>query len=116
MRSVPGTLLVLDERDRGSRSGAPGHPAAPRTGETDVELATVALAWIAGSVLIVPLTGLAARFGLCPLVLAVARLRAAGREDDGAPSGLEEEVAGLAAAVERLALAVERAHTPAPGA
>lgn len=81
-----------------------------------MDLTTVALAWIAGSVLIVPLTGLAARFGLRPLVLAVARLRAAGREDGGAQAGLEEQVAELAAAVERLALAVERAHTPAPGA
>lgn len=78
-----------------------------------MEMTTVALAWIAGSVLIVPLTGITARFGLRPLVDAVARLRRAGRDDDdgdgdGATEALEERVEALARAVERLATAVEQ--------
>lgn len=72
-----------------------------------MDATSVALAWIAGAVLIVPLTGLTARFGLRPLVDAVARLRRAGSEDAVAEE-MEERMAVLAAAVERLAEVVEK--------
>lgn len=70
------------------------------------DFTTVALAWIAGAVMIVPLTGLTARWGLRPLVDAVARMRRAG---DGAETDeLEARVDALTAEVARLAARVNR--------
>lgn len=69
-----------------------------------VDLATVALAWITGAVLLVPLTGLTARFGLRPLVGAVTRMRRAGGSAE--TEALEERVDALAAEVARLAARV----------
>ena len=70
-----------------------------------LDLPTVLALWITGAVLIVPLAGMAARWGLAPVLHAVARVRR------GAPREVEElrgEVRALAAAVDRLADALER--------
>jgi hypothetical protein len=70
-----------------------------------LDLPTVLALWIAGAVLIIPLAGMAARWGLAPVLHAVARVRR------GAPREVEElrgEVRALAAAVDRLADALER--------
>lgn len=69
-----------------------------------IDLVTVALAWITGAVLLVPLTGLTARFGLRPLVDAVGRMRRVGGTDE--TEALEERVDALAAEVARLAARV----------
>jgi hypothetical protein len=74
-----------------------------------LDLATVTALWILGVVLIVPLAGLTARWGVAPVLHAVARVRR------GAPRELEElrgEVRALAAAVDRLAAALEREPAP----
>lgn len=71
------------------------------------DLATILVLWIAGAVLIFPLAGLAARFGLAPVLHAVARVRRPGAADDEALderlAGVEGELRALSAAVERLA-------------
>ncbi len=89
-------------------------PDAPPHGETEmgplnVDLTLITAIWMGGSVLLVPLAGLTARFGLKPLLESVARVRAAGREAQGGAEAqarfdaLEARLAELAAAVERLA-------------
>jgi hypothetical protein len=70
-----------------------------------LDLATVLALWIAGAVLIVPLAGAAARWGLAPVLHAVARVRR------GSPRELDElrgEVRALADAVDRLATSLEQ--------
>jgi hypothetical protein len=71
------------------------------------DLATILVLWIAGAVLIFPLAGLAARFGLAPVLHAVARVRRPGAAEDEALddrlAGVEGELRALSAAVERLA-------------
>ena len=73
------------------------------------DLATVLVLWIAGAVLIFPLAGLAARFGLVPVLHAVARVRRPGAMEEEALddrlAGVEEALRALAAQVERLAAA-----------
>lgn len=70
-----------------------------------IDLATVLVLWITGAVLIFPLAGLAARFGLVPVLHAVARVRRPGHADDELDdrlAGMETELRTLTAAVERL--------------
>jgi hypothetical protein len=70
-----------------------------------LDLANVLALWILGAVLIVPLAGLTARWGITPVLHAVARVRR------GAPRELDElrgEVRALADAVDRLGSALER--------
>jgi hypothetical protein len=70
-----------------------------------LDLANVLALWILGALLIVPLAGLAARWGIAPVLHAVARVRR------GAPRDQDElrgEVRALADAVDRLAAALER--------
>jgi hypothetical protein len=67
----------------------------------------IAVAWIAGSVLMLPLLALTARFGFVPLVESIADARAAGKApyfsaaDERRIAGIERRLAALAAAVER---------------
>lgn len=70
-----------------------------------LDLATLIALWILGALLIVPLAGMTARWGIAPVLHAVARVRR------GAPREVDElrgEVRELAAAVDRLAAALER--------
>ena len=70
-----------------------------------IDLAIVLVLWITGAVLIFPLAGLAARFGLVPVLHAVARVRRPGADDeelDDRLAGMEVELRALTAAVERL--------------
>ena len=70
-----------------------------------LDLPTVLALWIVGAVLIVALTGLTARWGLPPVLHAVARVRR------GAPREVEQlrdEMRTLSHAIDRLADALER--------
>lgn len=69
------------------------------------DAATVLVLWITGAVLIFPLAGLAARFGLAPVLNAVARIRHPGAEQDEA---LEARLASLEGQLRALTNAVER--------
>jgi hypothetical protein len=69
------------------------------------DLSTVLVLWIAGAVMIFPLAGLAARFGLVPVLHAVARVRHPGAAEDEA---LEERLAGVEGQLRALTAAVER--------
>lgn len=79
--------------------------------DLNLDLTSIAAIWMGGSVLMVALAGLTARFGLVPLLDSVARLRAAGRAQAAAPDArleaLERRLAELARAVDR---AAEEAH------
>jgi hypothetical protein len=68
-------------------------------------LATVLVLWIAGAVLIFPLAGMAARWGLAPVLNAVARVRHPGAGEDEA---LEARLASLEGQIRLLTRAVER--------
>jgi len=70
-----------------------------------IDLATVLVLWITGAVLIFPLAGLAARFGLVPVLHAVARVRHPGAVEDEA---LEARLASLEGEMRALTRAVER--------
>jgi hypothetical protein len=70
-----------------------------------LELGTVLALWIVGAVLIVPLAGMTARWGLAPVLHAVARVRRGAPRD---ADELRDEVRALAQAVERLAESLER--------
>ena len=73
--------------------------------------------WIAGVLLLVPICALAARWGLVPVLHAVARLRAAGRgapEADERFAGVEAQLRALGAAVDRLAESLERERAAQP--
>ena len=75
----------------------------------NLSLANVLALWIVGAVLMVPLAGMTARWGLAPVLRAVARVRRA------APDDLDElrgEVRALAASVDRLAAALAREPAP----
>lgn len=74
--------------------------------DLNVDLTSIAAIWMGGSVLLVPLAGLTARFGIMPLLDSVARLRAAGRAGEAPDTrleALERRLAELARAVDRLA-------------
>lgn len=75
------------------------------------ELARIAALWIAGAVLMIPLLGVTARWGLRPLVDAVARLRQTRRDER--TDRLEARVASLSRAVEQLGAALDRERAPA---
>ncbi|CAA9295219.1 MAG: hypothetical protein AVDCRST_MAG68-1801 [uncultured Gemmatimonadetes bacterium] len=69
------------------------------------DLSTILVLWIAGAVMIFPLAGIAARFGLVPVLHAVARVRRPGAEEDEA---LEERLAGVEGQLRALTAAVDR--------
>ena len=75
----------------------------------NVDLTALAAIWMGGSVLLVPLAGITARYGIRPLLDSVARMRAAGaarREAEaleGRFAALERGMDDLARAVDRLA-------------
>lgn len=75
----------------------------------NVDLTALAAIWMGGSVLLVPLAGITARYGIRPLLDSVARMRAAGvaRSETEALEGrfaaLERGLDDLARAVDRLA-------------
>jgi len=71
----------------------------------DVDLTVLAALWMGGCVLLVPLAGLTARFGLKPVLDSVARLRAAGRGDSAA---LERRFEVLERGLDELTRAVDR--------
>ncbi len=71
----------------------------------DVNLTVLAALWMGGSVLLVPLAGLTARFGLKPVLDSVARVRAAGRGDFAA---LERRFEVLERGLDELTRAVDR--------
>jgi hypothetical protein len=61
-------------------------------------LTTIAIAWVAGSVILVPLLIAGVRFALVPLLDTLARYRAA-----PSTSGLDERLARIEAGIARLA-------------
>lgn len=74
----------------------------------NVDLTALAAIWMGGSVILVPLAGLTARYGIRPLLDSVARLRAAGTRPEtealeGRFAALERGLDDLARAVDRLA-------------
>lgn len=74
-----------------------------------MDLTSLLALWIVGAVLIIPLSMLAARWGLAPVLRAVARVRR------GSPNELDQlrgEIRALAAAVDRLAASLEREPAP----
>ncbi|MEW5928802.1 MAG: hypothetical protein AB1941_15175 [Gemmatimonadota bacterium] len=76
--------------------------------EFNVDLTALAAIWMGGSVLLVPLAGITARYGIRPLLDSVARLRAAGARPDtealeGRFAALERGLDDLGRAVDRLA-------------
>lgn len=73
-----------------------------------IDLTAISAIWMGGSVLLVPLAGLTARFGIKPLLDSVARVRAAGRHGEAAElearfEAMEQGFRDLARSVERLA-------------
>ena len=83
----------------------------------NVDVTAMLAIWIAGVLLLVPVLGLAARFGLRPVLDSVARMRAAGRAgpgDEERLAGLEEQFRALSGAVERLTDTLERRGAPQP--
>ncbi len=72
----------------------------------NVDLTALAAIWMGGSVILVPLAGLTARYGIRPLLESVARLRAAGRGGDA--EALEGRFAALERGMDDLARAVDR--------
>ncbi len=77
--------------------------------EMNVDLTLITAIWMGGSVLLVPLAGLTARYGLKPLLDSVARMRAADRsagneaELDVRFAAVERRLRDLAQSVDRLA-------------
>ncbi|HEV2149539.1 MAG TPA: hypothetical protein VGR37_19215 [Longimicrobiaceae bacterium] len=78
--------------------------------DLNVDLTSLAAIWMGGSVLLVPLAGLTARYGLRPLVESVARMRAAGGD-----AALEARFAALERRMEEMARAADLADESRPG-
>jgi hypothetical protein len=85
----------------------------------EFDFTTVVAIWMGGVIVLVPLIGLMARYGIAPVVEAVARMRASGAVGgvDGAAMGerfaaLEERVTTLTRAVARLEAAESERHAP----
>jgi hypothetical protein len=74
--------------------------------DLNVDLTALAAIWMGGSVILVPLAGLTARYGIRPLLDSVARLRAAGGR--GEAEALEGRFAALERGMDDLARAVDR--------
>jgi hypothetical protein len=74
---------------------------------TLIDVNFIAAAWIGGSLLMLPLLALTARFGFVPLVDAIAEARAAGRvsspADERRVAGIERRLAALASTVDGIA-------------
>lgn len=86
----------------------------------EFDFATVVAIWMVGVIVLVPLLGLMARYGIAPVIEAVARMRAAGPAACGGADGeamderlarLEERVMMLTRAVARLEAESERHAT-----
>lgn len=85
----------------------------------ELNLTAVVAIWMGAVIVLVPLIGLMARFGIAPVIDAIARMRAAGRPAGGSSpvvdarfAGLEERMLELARAVERLQEADADRHAP----
>ena len=84
-----------------------------------MNLTLIAAIWMGGAVLLVPLAGFTARFGLKPLLDSVARMRAAERaarvepELDARFAALEHRMRDLTRAVDRLAAESGAGHAVA---
>ncbi|HEV2734068.1 MAG TPA: hypothetical protein VGV85_04480 [Longimicrobiaceae bacterium] len=74
--------------------------------EFNVDLTALAAIWMGGSVILVPLAGITARYGIRPLLDSVARLRAAGAP--GESEALEGRFAALERGLDDLSRAVDR--------
>ena len=75
--------------------------------DLNIDLTAISAIWMGGSVLLVPLAGLTARFGIKPLLDSVARVRAAGHGGEAADlearfDAMERGLRDLARSVERL--------------
>lgn len=85
------------------------------------QITFITAAWLGSSIIAMPLLAFAARFGLVPLLEAVADLRAAGRAPRQ-PTGIEQRLAGIERGLASLATTVDRfaasntARTPWPAA
>lgn len=81
----------------------------------EFDITTIAAIWMVGVIVLVPLIGLMARFGLAPVIDAVGRMRAgagAGEAEEERFRGLEARVAALTRTVERLEAAHAEQHAP----
>lgn len=81
----------------------------------EFDITTIAAIWMGGVIVLVPLIGLMARFGLAPVIDAVARMRGGGETGEVEAErfrGLEARVVELARAVERLEAAHADRHAP----
>lgn len=81
----------------------------------EFDITTIAAIWMAGVIVLVPLIGLMARFGLAPVIDAVGRMRAGGgtgEVEEERFRGLEARVVALSRAVERLEAAHADRHAP----
>lgn len=72
----------------------------------NVDLTALAAIWMGGSVLLVPLAGITARYGIRPLLESVARVRAAGAR--GHVEVLESRFAAMEQGLDDLSRAVDR--------
>jgi hypothetical protein len=79
-----------------------------------IDITTVVAIWMGGAILLVPLLALALRFGLPPVLEAVAELRRArvDRPAEERMARMEARLARLAEVVERLAAAERARVTP----
>ncbi|HEU4559953.1 MAG TPA: hypothetical protein VFS20_19040 [Longimicrobium sp.] len=71
------------------------------------DLTFIALAWLGSSIIALPLLAFAARFGLVPLLEAVADLHAAGRAPRQ-PTDIERRLAGVERGLASLAASIDR--------
>ena len=87
----------------------------------EIDVATVVAIWMGGVIVLVPLIGLMARYGIAPVIEAVGRMRSAGSagaggwegdEVDGRFAELEDRVTALSRAVARLEEAESDRHAP----
>lgn len=87
----------------------------------EFDLTTVVAIWMMGVIVLVPLLVLMARYGIAPVIEAVARMRAAGSAAGGGVDGeamdgrfarLEERVTELTRSVARLEAAESERHAP----
>jgi hypothetical protein len=72
----------------------------------NVDLTALAAIWMGGSVLLVPLAGITARYGIRPLLDSVAGVRASGARGDA--DALESRFAAMERGLDDLAQAVDR--------
>lgn len=87
----------------------------------EFDVATVVAIWMGGVIILIPLIGLMARYGIAPVIEAVGRMRSAGSPGAGGWDGgeiddrfaaLEDRVVALSRAVARLEEAESERHAP----